>query len=178
MRNTATLSCTGIQEAPSQTEGRRGKEFPDNTAQAQTLQNDSNTAKSHEKHDENSFIKQIGGGGTPSIYKLNLPLCSMYLKLLNWSGGNVISLTSKRLCIYWVPKLVESLFVLDRACVAQASRGLSVHWGWSWSWSWEYSPGDPGAHYTSSTAIKPSDKGAAMGRVTQVNRTSGFSSGQ
>lgn len=124
------------------------------------------------------LYKANGGGGTPSIYKLNLPLCSMYLKLLNWSGGNVISLTSKRLCIYWVPKLVESLFVLDRAYVAQASRGLSVHWGWSWSWSWEYSPGDPGAHYTSSTAIKPSDKGAAMGRVTQVNRTSGFSSGQ
>lgn len=34
----------------------------DNTAQAQTL-GDSNTAKSHEKQDENSFIKQMGGGG-------------------------------------------------------------------------------------------------------------------
>lgn len=177
MRNTATLSCTGTQEAPSQTEGRRDKEFPDNTAQADTagwLQHSEESWKAWWEQ----LYKANGGGGAPSIYKLNLPLCSMYLKLLDWSGGNVISLTSKRLCIHWVPKLVESLFVLDRACVAQASHGLSVHWGWSWSRSWEHSPGDPGAHYTSSTAIKPSDKGTAIGRVTQVNRTSGFSSGQ
>lgn len=70
----------------------------------------------------------MGGGGNDSIYKLNLPLRSMYLKRLNWSEGNVISFAFKRLYIHRAPNFfLESLFVLDRAFVAQASRGLSVY---------------------------------------------------